>query len=195
MSVQLFQVLLSCVPSLFGELDFLVYLVFCFDKFMTRKILHCIFPASPLAAQALLVSPHPSHSIFPQYIISLARVFRGSLGSLSSVLGHEVWCKISRVIHYWSWSFGGLRCQGLLVCVCLALYHVSLVWATFDLGLESCSGPQEGKQSGAIFVEMEEEWMGWDVEGPGGPGCCKQTFLLYAIVCTYHSLTCAHLGA
>jgi hypothetical protein len=36
------------------------------------------------------------------------------------------------------------------------------VWVTFDLGLESCSGPQEGKRFGAIFVDMEEEWMGWD---------------------------------
>ena len=127
--------------------------------------------------------------------MSLARVFRGSLGSLLSVLGHEVWCKISGVILYWSWSFGGLRCQGLLVCVCLALYHVSL-----GVGyLRSWSGVLLGSSGGkTILGNLRRDGGGMDGMGCGGtrrPGCCKQTFLLYAIVCTYHSLTCAHLGA
>jgi hypothetical protein len=52
-----------------------------------------------------------------------------------------------------SWSLG-LCVSGSLMCL--------WVCVIFDLGLESCSGPQEGKQSGAIFVDMEEEWMGWD---------------------------------
>jgi len=110
--------------------------------------------------------------------MSLTRVFRGSLGSLSSVLGHELWCIISGVIHYWSWSFGGLRCQGLFVCVSGSLMYL-WVWVTFDLGLESCSGPQEGKQSGAIYVDGG----GMDGMGCGGTWRARMLQADLSIVC------------
>jgi len=168
--------LLNSVILIFLFISFFVSINSWREK-ITAYSLHTLLQPRPSS------SPHipPTPSSLP-YIISLARVFRGSLGSLSSVLGHK-----TLVIYQVSFTTGhGLSgVSGVRVSwsVCVWLSHVSLGVCY----LRSWSGVLLGSSGGkTIWGNLRRYGGGMDGMGCGGTWRARMLQADLSIVC--HSM-------